>query len=76
MTNYKQTEVPPNKSYLTVITSFIKETGAQPSVTFYNILIPINLNPTIFGVTLNPMLTFRKHPDIINIKAKCRLNVL
>ena len=41
-----------------------------------NTLIPVNPNPTILGVTVDPMLKFRQHTDNINTKAKSRLNVL
>jgi len=69
-------KVSPNKSSLTLITPHNKEITDQPLVTLYNTPIPVNPNPTLLGVTLDPMLTFRKHTDTINIKAKRRLNVL
>ena len=69
-------KVSPNKSSLTLITPFNQEIATQPHVTLYNTPIPVNPNPTILGVTLDPMLTFRQHTDNINTKAKSRLNVL
>ena len=69
-------KVSPNKSSLTLITSFNQEIAIQPTVTLYNIPIPVNPNPTVLGVTLDPLITFRKHINTINTKAKRRLNVL
>ena len=69
-------KVSPNKSSPTLITPYNKEISDQPLVTLYNTPIPVNPNPTLLGVTLDPMLTFREHTDTINTKAKRRLNVL
>ena len=69
-------KVSPNKSSLTLIIPYNKEICDQPSVILYNTLISINSSPTLLGVIMDPMLTFRKHTDTINNKAKRRLNFL
>ena len=69
-------KVSPNKSSLTLINAYNKEISDQSSVNLYNTLIATNPYPTLLGVTLDLMLTFRKHTDTINTKAKRKLNVL
>ena len=66
----------PEKSSVTLFTSDTHQYGYHPLVFLDGALIPLEKNPKILGVTLDPLLTFGPHAKTVVDKVGARLKVL
>lgn len=67
---------PPSKSTITLLTPDRQESQVHPHVTCFNQPLPMERQPKILALTLDPHITFTQHVDKVNTKATCKLNPL
>ena len=66
----------PDKTTCTLFTRDPAEYSTQLELQIYNITLPMNINPKILGLTLNPKLTYNKHIEITITKACKTIQIL
>ena len=68
--------IAPTKSSITLFTPWSKQLPSHPQVSINGNTLPLEKNPKILGVTLDPLFTFGPH--IKNLTARCstRLNII
>ena len=66
----------PDKTTCTLFTLDPTEYSTQLELQIDNITLPMNINPTILGLTLDPKLTYNKHIKITTTKARKTIQIL
>ena len=66
----------PDKTTCTLFTPDPAEYSTQLELQIDNITLPMNINPKILGLTLDPKLTHNKHIEITTTKAHKTLQIL
>ena len=69
-------KIAPAKSSVTLFTPWNRQFQAHPRVLLNDTVLPLERNPKILGVRLDPSLTFTPHVKEIAHKCNSRLNIL
>ena len=75
-TNENGMGISASKSSITLFTPWTKQVNAQLNVSIDNAAVPMEKNPRLLGVTLDPLFTFSSHAKNIARKASSRLNIM
>ena len=66
----------PEKTTCNLFTPDPAEYSTQLELQLENITLPMNINPKLLGLTLDPKLTYNKHIKITTTKARKRIQIL
>ena len=69
-------DISPSKSSITLFTPSTHEFHHHPQVTMDGVVVPLQKNPKILGVTLDPLYTFSPHVKEVVKSAQQRLKIM
>ena len=69
-------EISAPKSSATLFTTFSNEVSKELPIHIDGSKVPTLKNPKILGVTLDPLLTFKAHADLLKVRVNSRTNIL
>ena len=69
-------DISPSKSTVTLFSPSTHEFSYHPQVSLGDTFLPLEKNPKVLGVTLDPLFTFSPHVRVVAKKARERLRIL